>query len=392
MRDAGGMGWTLLGLLLGAGGCAVPSLDLDGRPCPCVDGWQCDAGTQTCTREANQSSGIAESSTSAPGTSNGTSTTATTAVDAESSTGTPAEHAFDVLAFSADWSASESIHWTWELQGAEEDFRAFELWIATSADALEEGDVVVVDREANPELGRFSLLNTDGVDYVLGTISHDLQPGVEYYGQLHVLDTSGGRSISPNFAVRSTTAEPTSNLVLFADENLFPPGYPLPECMDRTETAPSQGSHHFELLVACTVETDPESEEEVFVPTCEKPLKPAAECFENLRLQGMELPAANIGGGDFAEAFVELDIAIEPPSDNPAHGWWSDISIQTSDGWPGLRGITVRADGGYRRYQIPLSQMGLTAEAFDGVVRGIRLGSTWHDGVVVRLDEVRLRW
>lgn len=31
-------------------GCVVPEVDIEGRPCPCPDGYTCDGGTQTCTR------------------------------------------------------------------------------------------------------------------------------------------------------------------------------------------------------------------------------------------------------------------------------------------------------------------------------------------------------
>ncbi|MGH1344258.1 MAG: hypothetical protein ACRBN8_22055 [Nannocystales bacterium] len=381
MSRVGNTGRALLGLAF-ATGCPVPELDLEGRPCPCLGGWQCDAETQTCIREASEASGVAES-TSSPGTGTTASTTGTTQVGAESSTGTPPQSAFEVVSFSADWSTPQSMHWTWELEGDEEDFRAYELWIATSAEALEAGDAIVFDRDLNPELGRYSLANTDGVDLVVGTISDGLQAGTEYYGQLHVLDTAGGRSVSSNVAVRSTTAEPTSSLSLFADDTPFPPGFPLPECLGRTDMAPSEGTHHFELLMECLPDG---------MPACEPVAEPGPECFENLRLQDLGLGPVDIGGGDFAEAFLELDIAIVPPDDSPAHGWWSDLSLQGSEGWPGLRGVTLRADGEYRRYQIPLTQIWATHEEFDGVIQGVRVGSQWRRGAVIRIDQISVRW
>ncbi len=370
MRGVGSTGRALVGLTLAAG-CSVPNIDLEGRPCPCLGGWQCEAETQTCVRGAGENSGTAQGSSTGGETS------------AESSTGTPPQAAFDIETFSADWSTPQSMHWTWELRGAEEDFRAFELWIATSADALEQGDVIIFDRDVNPELGRFSLANTNGVDLVVGTITDELLPGTEYWGQLHVLDTAGGRTVSPNVAVRPTTAEPTSSLVIFTDDDPFPPGFSLPACFSRSAAVPSEGTHHFEFLVECASDG---------IAACEPVSESAPECFENLRIQGLERPAADIGGGDFADAFLEIDIAIVPPDDAPAHGWWGDISIQTSEGWRGLYGVTLRADGEYRRYQVPLAQTGLTPETFDGVIQGLRVGSQWTRGAVVRLDEVTLRW
>lgn len=369
-------------MALAAAGCTVPNVDLEGRPCPCLSGWQCDESSQTCIREASEtSSGVAEGSGSSGEASTSTSEAVTT--EPAETTESPASEAFEVLAFSADWSTPQSVHWVWELAGDEADFRAYELWVATSAEALTGEDVLVFDREVNPELGRFSLANTNRVDLVVATISDGLLPGTEYYGQLHVLDTAGGRSVSPNVAVRPTTAEPTSSLTIFSDDDPFSPGSALPGCLARSEVAPSEGTHHFELTLECSSEGD---------PVCAPTEKPELECFENLRLQNLERAEATIGGGDFAEAFVELDVAIVPPDDNPAHGWWSDISIQHGGMWPGARGITLRADGMYRRYQIPLVQMGLTPDTFDGFVTGVRVGSKWRRGAVVRFDEVRLRW
>lgn len=39
-----------LALVVSLAGCTVPEVDLEGRPCPCVDGYVCDEPTNTCMR------------------------------------------------------------------------------------------------------------------------------------------------------------------------------------------------------------------------------------------------------------------------------------------------------------------------------------------------------
>ncbi|MBL4683381.1 MAG: hypothetical protein JKY37_02235, partial [Nannocystaceae bacterium] len=330
-------------------GCVVPDVDLAGKSCPCVEGWFCDASTQLC-----RSSTEPDPEGSGEGSSEGT--------DGEQ---TGPVVAFEIVEFSADWSTPESIHWTWQAEGSEAEFHAWELWIATSADAVDdESRATVFDGSINPELGRFTLANTSGISTVDRTITDLLQPSTEYFARLHVLDTAGGRTMSTNVAVRSTTAPPTDTLVIFADE-LPSPGYPVPAmCLALSDTAPLLGTErHLALDVQCDAAGE---------AVCAEEAQPAPECWENLRLQDLALTTNGLAGGDFADAFVELHVAIDAPGESPGHGWWSDIGIRRSDKtWTGHNGITLRADGEYRRYQIPLSQLRLDPEQFDGIVDGV---------------------
>jgi hypothetical protein len=41
----------MLALAGAAAACSVPDLELDGKQCPCVDGWVCDEPTNTCVRD-----------------------------------------------------------------------------------------------------------------------------------------------------------------------------------------------------------------------------------------------------------------------------------------------------------------------------------------------------
>lgn len=354
-----GIGAALgLGLAGSPSGCTVDSLDLSGRPCPCLPDWECNPDTQTCERAGDDDSG-----------------------DGASGDGASDVAPFDGIELSADWSTPTAIHWAWTLTGDAADFHAYELWVATSASALDGGtDVRVFDGATNPELSRWILNNTNDPEPVLGTITDGLEPGVEYFARLFVLDTAGGRTPSDNVAVRATMMTPVSDYLVYGDE---PTGNGnLPWCMTRTDTAPAAGStHHYAHVMQC----DPDNGS-----GCEGGGAP--ECWENLRLHNIEGPSLTLGDGEFAGAFLEAYVAIDGAAAD-AHGWWSEIGIQSAgDSWHNYKGMTLRADGTYRRYEIPLTQLGLTADTFDGTVTGFRVGSTFPDATTVRFDEVRIRW
>lgn len=54
--------------------------------------------------------------------------------------------------------------------------------------------------------------------------------------------------------------------------------------------------------------------------------------------------------------------------------------------------ITFRADGAYRTYQVPLSELGKTFASYDGVLDGFTIGGEWGNGATIRLDSVFVRW
>lgn len=372
---------------LGASACTVGSVDLTGKACPCVAGWSCDLDTNTCRRPSDPSSGTAGPSTSGPELPTGSSSVATVGADAsagDETIGVPG--AFDVIEFSADWSTPNAIHWTWAVEGEAEDHHAWQVRVATSVEALDAGEGLVFDGDVNPELDRFSLRNTSGEEPVTGTITDGLTEDTGYFARLWVLDTAGGTSSSPNVAVRSTGMSPTGGEAIFSDAYPFPPGLSMPDCYTHTDTAPYGGStHQFELHHRCDAEG---------VATCTEQPEATPDCWENLRLQGMNIPVIGLDVGDFPDAYVEVYVAVvnAPGTTSPGHGWWSELSVLASGEQWRYGGLTIRADGEYRRYQIPLTELGLSHRALASVVQGVRVGSTWQHGSVIRVDEAWIRW
>ena len=370
-----------LGLLLG---CVLQPVDLDGKACPCASGWVCDEATQTC-RGASMgttgfaSTGPASTSTGEPLASTSDGSSSGSSVD---TSGDGPTARFEVLAFSADWSTPESIHWTWDVSGEEADFHAWEVWVAADESALTNGaGVQVFDGATNPELDRFVLKNTEGVDPVVGTLTRGLAPGTDYFAKLIVFDTSGGRSESPNVAVRTTTVAPTEAVVVFADDPLAGGAYPLPVCFTRSDVAPYAGTHGFAVELGCTAAD----------ATCERPDPAVAECWENLRLQQMSIPLTGLGGGDLTDAFLEFHLAIDAPDATEGHGWWSMAGIHIEGQNFAYAPLTIPATAQYERFQVPLAVLGVTLDDLGSLTR-FYVGSTWQNGADLRVDEVRIRW
>jgi hypothetical protein len=360
-----------------ASGCVVGPLDLSGRACPCTEGWVCDAATDTCRRPEAADDGGSESGT-------GEISTTDSVGEADATTGEPEAPAFEVVGFSSDWSTPNSIHWTWQVEGAIEDFHAWEVHVATSAETVESGDGLVFDGTVNPELSRFTLRNTNDEERVVGTITDGLTASTEYFARLIVLDTAGGRTVSPNVAVRSTGPAPTNGVAILADDDPIPPGLALPSCYQHADDAPAEGTtHHYQLRHFCSDEG---------VATCIEPDDPAPECWENLRLQGMSVPVTGLSAGDFADAHLDVFIAVDAPADVAGHGWWSELALAAGGSIHGYKGLTIRADGSYRRYQIPLAQLGLTHRVLASVAEGLRVGSSWANASTIRVDEAWIRW
>jgi hypothetical protein len=366
-RTTGTRRMLLVSCVVAGSACVVGDIDLSGRACPCVEGWICDASTDTCRRPDELWGTTTEASGSA------------------STSGSPAVGAFEILELAADWSTPNAIHWTWTVQGEAVDFHAWEIRVATSIEELDAGGGLLFDGSINPELGRFTLKNTGDEEPVTATITDGLGPATEYFARLFVLDTAGGRSVSPNVAVRSTSMPAVDGEAIFADASPFPPGVARPEgCYVLTDSAPAIGSTlHYELHSFCDAAA---------TPGCIEVADGEPECWENLRLQDMSVPISGLTTGDFPDAYLELYIAIEAPPGVVGHGWWSELSVDAGDAIWMYPGLTIRADGEYRRYQLPLTAFGLTAQSFASLAQGVRVGSTWASGSRIRVDEVFIRW
>ena len=278
---------------------------------------------------------------------------------------------FKVSTLQASWSTPNVIRWAWDVQGDPTLFKGFTLITGRSAaDVVDRaGSATLWTAAQNPELGRYEL---NVGEPVLATMTDGHTPATQYFAQLLVDDSGGGQSASP-LASTSTAAQGNAEIVIFSEADTK--GYSIPDTFVFT-TGPGayQGTHYYRYQAKCG----------------------AADCWENLRRQEVQVSTAALPAGAFAQAFCELAIACDGSS-----SIWSDMWMRFGDVSKTLwhfDAYTIRCDGNYRLYQIPLHvfQSGgstlQAAEAASGLYELMVAGGQWKNGAVVRADEVRFRW
>jgi len=339
---------AILGGALAA--CSV-DVDLAGKQCPCLPGWVCDSVEQICVRQDSASEG-----------------------------------AFTIESFDADWATPNSIRWRWKIDGRRESFHAFEVVVGPSEEAVRErSDVVVWTAEINPELQLFSVPRNDGVDYIEGTITDQLTPSTDYYAQLVVIDTAQQSSRSPIVVKRTA---PASELAIdLVTETGIGPGHWLqPECLELVSDAPYEGMNHYQYQHWCSSDetqvcTDPQ------LPDGESP-----SCWMNIQFGGIDVDATELTAGGFEFAYLEVALALVSPAQatEPTPAYYVQLRVdEPPHYWAPL---SLRGDGEYRLFQIPLSAFGLTHEALAGTIRHLEISAAWPHGSTIRIDSARVRW
>jgi hypothetical protein len=346
-------GVALLGTLFSSA-CTISDLDLAGRPCPCLDGWVCDPGTQTCRTLASD------------------------------------EGAVDVVSFKADWSTPNAIRWSWEVSGSEADFHAYELVLGESHEEVAQRTRVFTGDE-NPELDRFTLPRTDGEDPVISTITRGLVPDTEYFAQLLVFDTANKMSSSANVAQKRTALAPIDSIEIMADQAPPTLGWVQPMCLTLDDQA-FAGSQAYGYAHRCDRVWNDVVQEYMVQATCNAPQEPQPECWENLFLEGMAMPidASRFTAGAYEAAYLEFVLRI----DDSHHAWWASTGLRPvgfGTALPGFFGITFRASGEYELYQFKLSTL-LSHEQILAGLETFFVGGAWEDGATIHFDEVFIRW
>lgn len=338
-------------LALTAAACTIDDIDLRGRSCPCAEGWTCDVTTNRCVE---QTVGFSDAG------------------------------AIDVVSFTAEWATPNAIRWRWELSGRSEDFFAFQLALGTSHEEVAARSGLVTGAD-NPELDRFELPRTSGVDPVVSTITYDLEPDTDYFAQLIVIDTASAESTSPNVANEHTADSPVASIDIMLDAAPLP-GRTQPSCMMLSSES-SAGPQAYAYSHHCAADGTASM-------VCQ-PVAPSAPlCWENVFLEDMQIAVApeSFPLGAFDEAYLEVAVRV----DDSQHAWWSTAGLRPIGGTElrSINGITYRANGAYRVHQFKLTELGITYDEIvqAGGLQTFYIGSAWSDGATVRFDEVRIRW
>lgn len=339
------MRWKLCAPLLLSGlglfACVLAPVDYTGKSCPCPSpGWRCDEATRVCAANTGGSGGGG----------------CTPLI-------TPSK-------LRVGWTTPNAIRWMWDSAGTVDQFNTYRLVVGASKESVEsESGATIFTAVQNPELGKLNLLHTGGIDPVTATISDGLTPKTTYFGKLVAVD-SGGCEHATAVLSATTSVAPSGDIPLFVD--LLSPNEVLPDTIVVAEC--TTGSPCLTYTSECGVD----------------PL-----CYENLRLE-LNLPGSDVqavmSAGDFANlAYLEMRVA----ADSSVASYWSDFRFKTDD-WYHLYAQTVRTDGEFRTYQIPLRALLATeALSYASLAAGIHevgVGGTWSNGSHVWIDDIHLKW
>jgi hypothetical protein len=275
----------------------------------------------------------------------------------------------------ADWSTPAMVRWTWEASGPRARFKAYMLITGESAaDVLSRtGSAVVWTGAQNPELEVYTLPPA-GTDPAVSTLTDGHKAATTYLAQLIATDVDGGTT-STLLATTTTAPMPADQLVIFSEVDT--PGYSIPDAFTFTTGVDAYlGTHYYEYLSSC-----PPGE---------------ASCWENLRRSEVQLSTAALPAASFDDVFLEFAVAC-----TGATNWWTDVWLRFNNSsgvfWH-FKGWTLRCDGEYRLYQIPLPvfDSGTASlqhpEAAGLLYEFMIVGGDWTANSRVRVDEVRLRW
>jgi hypothetical protein len=293
-----------------------------------------------------------------------------------------------VSELSAEWTTPHQIRWHWTAEGEPDRLLHYELVTGPTREAvLARGpDTQRWTAAVNPELGRFLLPKTTGVDPVRGTTTDQHAPRMQVFAQVIATDTSGVESVSNVASAR--TQEPATHEIVVLSEDVLR-GYSIPGGFDPSGAAPYRGGLHYRYDVDCP-DGDP-------------------ECWYVLRRQGLgvEIDGDLLTRGNY-ETTAYLEVAVKITGATPP--WWSEFWIWYTDddhdesdadlsriavytGW------TLRADGQYHVWEVPLRAFHRwqgQSIPYDEIVAyplyQFAVSGSWTNGSQIDVDEIRIRW
>lgn len=322
------------------GGCTV-DVDLEGKPCPCLAGYECIENV--C---------VPASTTSGTG-------------------GTTHDCAMGVGAFRATWATPHGIRWEWEPVGEEADFQEYRLFTDQNEDAVATSAATVRTWTSadNPELGVFTLRRTGGEDLVRQTVTDELEANTLYHARLAIVDSSGCVAMSKNIAGKSTT-DATSQMSVMHDAPVGNWG----ELM-QTSLGCYAGSGCWTAALDCSGE---------------------ASCYKNLRCGGLDTSLTN-GNEMSAGGFTTAYVAFRFHTDATTQPWWGVIGWVFGDVGYVVEPVIFHTKGDYRLVEVPLAAMQYQGALLEHAdlsenVNAFFVGLDGPAGTQVWVDEVDLGW
>jgi len=298
---ARGVASVALGVISAA--CSV-DVELDGKPCPCTDGYACDQRNLVCVPEA----------------------------------GARGDCLVGAVNFRATWATPGSIRWDWDPVGEEQDFAAYRVVTGEHESDVEQAapPAKIWEAPENPELGVYTLRRTGAEEVVGHTITDGLASGRLYHAELRIVDSAGCEFTSPNMAAKQTTdAQRQVDLMVVdaAHKDWWALGVTATSCFD----------------------SDGECWSGTFACDDKETL-----CFRNFHMAELDVPLVNpAGDGITAGNFPTAYLAFRLDAQVAQQPWWGVVNLnfeETVDIAWGREPFVFRA-GGYQLIEIPLSAL-----------------------------------
>lgn len=227
------------------------------------------------------------------------------------------------------------------------------------------GSARVYSSTDNPELGRWVLNEATGADPVRMTFTDGLEANRAYFAVLRATDRDG-RVFATDVVEARTVPEAVGGVSLFDEAS----GGSWPADFALSDRNAYRGAACMAWTVSCP--------------------SPATSCRQNLKLLGL---SATVEVPDGRTPFLELHVR-----NTGAPSWWSQVNVGLTNGrFFAFGAFTLRQQDGYRRYQLPLSELvdnaGALRDALPGaVVDQVFLNGGWTMPARVNVDAVSVRW
>ncbi len=354
MRARSSAPWALLTLMAS---CSVGALDLNGKACPCAEGYVCRENVcVVASAEDVDAGGDAVDD-------------AIAADDADTASGPQ----IVVSALSSPWQTPRVIRWNWSVDGEASSFLRYEIAWATTLAKLESGvETTVIGSAQLGELGAFSARDgkTRGPVDLWTTTVHTMTGGTEYFARITAKDTAG--AISTAYASARTEAAFKTTGVLF------------------------DGSRELTATPASFLFKDVAGDAPYYVFMNECGDQPT--CAASLALTGIGLGLAAV---DFERGFLDVRLA----GSFSAPRFDSAVGLRLS-GCTGSDDVCMWRFAGWSQpmagvIQVPLRELenaagtklsSQTLRDFGSTVAAIKLSGTWKNGDLVRLNDAYVRW
>jgi len=360
--------WAVLVLAPWLGACVIDA-SIDGKGCPCADGYICNAADM-CVRKTCDPGVVASS-------------------------------------FAPAWATSHSIGWTWKPGASEDLFVRYEVWVAETKEdlAARTGTARRFGKEENPELGGYRL--RVATDLVSSTITRGLEGGTTYFAQLIAVDVRDCEFASERVQ-RSTPPEPQSSIDLFkdglpagAETGPAPPAYQVAD-------DPAGGMH---LVFDVYADDECVPDEMDFNDV-------KATCGQPLRVRGFSADVSHdpsnpakeaLEPGTFVDAYLAMEVDIDAvvpsyfswlwlangasclPAENPDHIFRYDGAFTIPNGKPTTielpLSVLENVEPGSAR---PFSYDEIDAQGSGSALCSFALGGSWHKLGVVHVDDVAI--